>query len=113
MVTEAPSEASSTAARCPTGPDPPSTTARLPASERPWASQATADEAVVFEPLQSNMIDTRKLPKNLARTAAKSVSPSGMLPPPMKIAVFFLSFGPRVKMAPSTSPPTFFAFTPP
>jgi len=36
-----------------------------------------------------------------------------MLPPPMKIAVFFLSFGPRVKMAPSTSPPTLPAVTAP
>ena len=81
--------------------------------ERPCASQATAAAAVVFEPLQSNITETRNLAKNFFCTAASSASPSAMLPPPMKIAVFFLSLGPRVKIAPSTRPPTFAALTPP
>ena len=52
-----------------------------------------------------------ELGEEFLRTAASSASPSAMLPPPMKIAVFFLSLGPRVKIAPSTRPPTFAALT--
>ena len=113
MVTVAPSLESSAAARCPTGPVPASTTACLPRSDRPCASHATAAAAVVFDPLQSNIMETRNLPKNLACTAASSAWPAAMLPPPMNRAVFFLSLGPRVNIAPSTSPPTLAAVTPP
>jgi len=59
------------------------------------------------------MMDTRNLAKNFARTAAKTDSPFGRLPPPMKIAVFFLSLAPRVKIAPSTNPPTLNSSIPP
>ena len=69
--------------------------------------------AVVFAPLQSNIMETRNFAKNFARIAPKRASPRGMLEPPTKSAVFFLSCGERVKMAPSTKPPTLSAFTPP
>ncbi|EWS54027.1 hypothetical protein X551_03180 [Methylibium sp. T29] len=68
---------------------------------------------MVFEPLLSSITDTRKLAKNFLRTALNSASPSAMLDPPTKIAVFFLSFGARVKIAPSTSPPTLAGVMPP
>jgi hypothetical protein len=68
---------------------------------------------VVFEPLQSNITDTRNFAKNFARVAASTASPCGMFEPPMKMAVFFLSFGERVNIAPSTKAPTLAALTPP
>jgi len=112
-VTVAPSLASITAARVPTGPVPPRMTAFLPFSEPLCASQATQAAAVVFEPLESSITDTRKFEKNFFLTALNSVSPSAMLLPPMKMAVFFLSFGARVKIAPSTIAPTLCGCTPP
>ena len=113
MATRAPSFASITAARCPTGPVPASTTARLSCSDRPCASHATPAAAVVFEPLLSSSTETRKLAKNFFFTAFSSASPSAMFEPPTKIAVNFFSFGARVKMAPSTSAPTLAGVTPP
>ena len=114
MATWQPSRASITAARCPTGPVPASTTARLPCSGRPWPSQATAAAAaVVLLPLLSSITDTRKPAKNFLRTAFNTASPSAMFEPPTNSAVFFLSFGARVKMAPSTSGPTLAGVMPP
>ena len=116
IATLAPSRASSTAARWPTGPVPASTTARLPFRVFCGAactSHATAAAAVVFDPFESSIAETRKFAKNFCRTAANSASPSAMFEPPTKIAVFFLSFGARVKIVPSTSAPTFAGVTPP
>jgi hypothetical protein len=48
---------------------------------------ATAATAVVFEPFESSMTDTRIGPKKLFVTAANSFSPAAMSVPPMKIAV--------------------------
>ena len=90
----------------PTGPVPASTAARRPRTSPPAArtSFTTAAAAVVFEPLGSSMTETRKGPKKALRAATSRRSASGMLEPPMKRAVFFRSFGPRVKMAPWTRP---------
>ena len=109
----APSRLNMKAARIPTGPVPASTTAFLPASGAECARQATAAAAVVFDPLLSSITDTRKPAKNFLRTASSSASPAAMSLPPMKIAVNFLSFGARVKIVPSTSPPTLRGSTPP
>ena len=57
-------------------------------------SFATAATAVVFEPFESSMTDTRSGPKNVFCTAARSCSPALMSVPPMKIAVLCRSFGP-------------------
>ena len=106
MVMDAPSLASITAARVPTGPVPASTTARLPLREPLCANHATQAAAVVLEPLLSSITETRKPAKNFFFTALNSASPSAMLEPPTKIAVNFLSLGARVKIVPSTSAPT-------
>jgi len=73
----------------------------------------TAATAVVFEPLESSIVETRIGPKNALLAAASSFSPADMSAPPMKIAVFFSSFGPRVKMHPYTRSRTSFSVTPP
>ena len=88
----------------PTGPVPASTTARRPLTSPPAArtSFTTAAAAVVFDPLGSSITETRNGPKKASRAATSRCSASGMLVPPMKRAVFFRSFGPRVKMAPWT-----------
>ncbi len=106
MVTSAPSLASSAAARMPTGPVPASTTAFLPERGLALASSATPAAAVVLEPLESSITDTRKGPKNFFFTALSSASPLAMSPPPTKIAVNCFSLPPRVKIVPSTSAPT-------
>jgi len=60
----------------------------------------TAATAVVFDPFESSMSDTRNGP-NIASTAiASSCSPAVMLVPPIHTAVFLRSFGPRVKRQP-------------
>ena len=73
----------------------------------------TAATAVVFEPLESSIVDTRKFAKNAFVAAASSFSPADMSAPPMKIAVFFMSFGLRVKMQPCTRSRTSPSVTPP
>ena len=74
------------------------------------ASQASAGgapaAAVVFEPFESSITETRNGPKNFFFTAFSSASPLPMSPPPTKIAVFCFSLPPRVKIVPSTSAPT-------
>ena len=98
----------------PTGPVPAVTTARLPfRSPAAAAMRATAATAVVFEPFESSITDTRIGPKNAFFTAASSRSPAAMSVPPMKIAVWWRSLGPRVKMAPCTRSRTSASATPP
>ena len=76
-------------------------------------SFATAATAVVFDPFESSMTETRIGPKNALRTAARSRSPAAMSVPPMKMAVLWRSFGPRVKIAPCTRSRTASSVTPP
>ena len=76
-------------------------------------SRATAATAVVFEPFESSITDTRIGPKNVRCTAPSSCSPALMSVPPMKMAVLCRSFGPRVKIAPWTRSRTSSAPTPP
>ena len=115
MATSAPSFASITVARCPTGPVPARITARLPATLPPalLSTHATAAAAVVFEPLLSSITETRKFEKNFLRTAFSKASPAAKLLPPTNSAVCFLSFGARVKIAPSTNAPTLSGVMPP
>ena len=80
----------------PTGPVPASTTAFLPLSFFALASSATPAAAVVLEPFESSMTETRNGPKKRFFTASNSASPLPMSPPPTKIAVFCLSLPPRV-----------------
>ncbi len=76
---------------------PASTTAVLPCSEpAALATSATPAAAVVFEPFESSMQETRNGPKKRFFTAANTASPSAMEPPPTKIAVDFFSEPPRV-----------------
>ena len=70
----------------------------------PNGSNTTAAAAVVLQPLGSSMTETRKGPKKALLAASSRLSASGMREPPTKRAVFFRSFGPRVKTAPWTSP---------
>ena len=69
---------------------------RAPAVHGPTArcSLATAATAVVFEPFESSMTDTRSGPKNALRTAASSCSPAAMSVPPMKIGRVVQILGP-------------------
>ena len=90
----------------PTGPVPASTTAFLPLSFFALASSATPAAAVVLEPLESSITETRNGPKKRFFTVASTASPFGMSPPPTKIAVDCLSLPPRVKIVPSTRAPT-------
>ncbi len=106
--------ASSPAARIPTGPVPAVTTARLPLkSLTAVAIRTTAATAVVFEPFESSITDTRRGPKTVFFTAASRRSPAAISVPPMKMAVLCRSLGPRVKMAPCTRSRTSFSVTPP
>ena len=75
--------------------------------------RATAATAVVFEPFESSITDTRIGPKNAFFTFASRRSPTDMSVPPMKIAVWWRSFGPRVKIAPCTRSRTASSVTPP
>jgi len=77
------------------------------------SSFATAATAVVLDPFESSMTETRIGPKNALRTAARSRSPAVISVPPMKIAVLRRSFGPRVKIAPCTRSRTASSVTPP
>ena len=71
----------------PTGPVPASTTAFLPARLRFLAMTATPAAAVVLDPLESSITETRKSAKNFFFTALNRASPFAMLLPPTKIAV--------------------------
>ena len=101
MVTRAPSRASRPAARWPTGPVP----ARM-TTFRPFRSPSvssiftTAATAVVFDPLESSMTDTRRGSNMASCAIASSCSPADMLLPPIQTAVLCRSLGPRVKMQP-------------
>jgi hypothetical protein len=68
------------------------------------ASRATVVAAVVLQPLESSIADTRNGPKNASSTAASTSSPAPTLEPPTQTAMFARSFGPRVKNADCTSP---------
>ena len=77
-MTSQPSFCSSTADRRPTAPRP-STTARLPARLRAFAIRAIVVAAVVLQPLESSITETRKGPKNAFCTSAKTSSPAATL----------------------------------
>ena len=113
IETLAPSLASIAAARCPTGPVPAKTTAFLPTNMPLDASFATAAAAVVLLPLLSNITETLNPEKKQSCIVLNNFCPARMSLPPTNIAVFFLSLGARVKMAPSTSPVMFSDFNPP
>ena len=118
IATWAPLPASRRATRCPTGPVPPSTTARHTAAVsgasgtcRPTATTAAA--AVVLAPDGSTSTPIRTGPKNVDRTCAATASAAATSEPPMKIAVDARSSPPRVNMPPCTSDTTFSTVTPP
>ena len=71
--------------------------------------------AVVFAPLESSMSDTERPYCGIRclRASASTASPAATSEPPMKMAVRFRSFGPRVKMQPWTKGITFCGVTPP
>jgi hypothetical protein len=113
-VTSAPARANSPAARMPTGPVPAVMTTRRPRSASTVAaSLCTAATAVVFDPFESSITETRSGPKKVACTSCNSRSPSGMLAPPTQIALWWRSFGPRVNIRPCTRSRTAPAVTPP
>src|SRR5207249_5739809 len=65
MTTSAPARANSPAARIPTGPVPATMRTRWPRErERRWTIFSTAATAVVLEPFESSMSETRNGPKN-------------------------------------------------
>ena len=84
----------------PTGPVPPSTKAVAPPSWMWDAAARTAAEAVVLQPPESSITETRTGPKKELRTASKTSSPSKISEPPTKMAVFFSASPPRVNIAP-------------
>ncbi len=96
----------------PTGPVAAVTTARRLRTSPACCSLTTAATAVVFDPFESSMTETRIGPKNVSRTTFSNRSPAAMSVPPMKIAVLCRSFGPRVKMAPCTWSRTVSSVTP-
>ena len=57
------------------------------------ASSATPAAAVVLEPFESSITETRKFEKKRFFTALNTASPAVMSPPPTKIAVYCFSFG--------------------
>ena len=77
------------------------------------ASRATVVAAVVLQPLESSIADTRNGPKNASCTSASTASPSPTLEPPTQTARLARSSGPRVKNADCTSPRTASGSTPP
>ena len=114
MVTCAPSLASRPAARCPTGPVPARMTTFLPRRSPSVSSIfTTAATAVVFDPLESSMMETENGSKSASCAMARSCSPADMLLPPIQTAVFFRSLGPRVKMQPWMRSRTSPSVTPP
>ena len=89
-MTSQPSFCSSTADRRPTAPRP-STTARLPARLRAFAIRAIVVAAVVLQPLESSITETRKGPKNAFCTSAKISSPAATSLPPTHTAIVLRS----------------------
>ena len=75
-MTSQPSSRSSTADRSPTAPRP-STTARLPARSRAFAIRAIVVAAVVLQPLESSITETRKGPKNAFCTLREDLLAGG------------------------------------
>ena len=69
--------------------------------------------AVVFDPFESSITDTVNGPKKDFRTAFSRRSPSAMSVPPIKMAVWCRSLGPRVNIAPWTRSRTASGVTPP
>ena len=112
-VTFAFSRASNSAARSPTGPVAPSTIALQPARFKCLRELAIAAAAVVLHPFESIITDTRIGPKNVFDTIRSSNSPLATSLPPMNIAEFFNSAGPRVNINPWTRPVTFPGVTEP
>ncbi len=101
IVTCAPSRARRPAARCPTGPVPARIRTFLPRRSPSVSSIfTTAATAVVFDPLESSITETRRGSNMASCAIARSCSPADMLLPPIQTAVFFRSLGPRVKMHP-------------
>src|SRR6185437_993725 len=101
IVTCAPALASKPAARSPTGPVPAVTsTFRSRTSRTARVIFTTAATAVVLDPFESSIIETRKGPNTAFCAAERSFSPMDMSLPPMNTAVLRRSFGPRVKMQP-------------
>ncbi len=113
MATETsqPSPASSVADRRPTAPTP-ITTARSPLKSRALAIRAIVVAAVVLQPFESIITETRKGPKNAFCTSSKISSPAATFLPPTHTAVFFRSSGPRVKKASCAKARADSAFTP-
>ncbi len=60
----------------------------------------TAAAAVVLQPLESSMTETRSGSKNEPTASRRIASPLATSMPPMNTAVFLRSAGPRVNMAP-------------
>ena len=83
------------------GPVPARMTTFLPVRS-PSASSifTTAATAVVFDPFESSMIETRSGSNMASCAMASSCSPADMLLPPIQTAVLCRSLAPRVKMQP-------------
>ena len=112
MMTSQPSFWSSVADRRPTAPRP-ITTARSPERSRALAIRAIVVAAVVLQPLESIITETRNGPKNAFCTSSKISSPADTFLPPTHTAIVARSSGPRVKNASCASPRAASAFTPP
>ena len=117
-ATWVPFPARSRATRWPTGPVPPSTTARhgaaAPVASGMWRPAATtAAAAVVLAPDGSTRTPSLTGPKNVDRIFAATASAAATSEPPTKMAVEARSPPPRVNMPPCTSGTTFSAVTPP
>jgi hypothetical protein len=110
-VTSQSSSMSILAARRPTAPAPTITT-RRPFRPISRASSATVVAAVVLQPFESSIADTRNGPKNAFSTAARTSSPAPTLEPPTHTARLG-SPGARVKNADCTRLPTASGSTPP
>ena len=91
----------------------PITTARSPDSDRAFAIRAIVVAAVVLQPFESIITDTRNGPKNAFCTARKTSSPAETRLPPTHTVIVLRSSIPRVKNASCTRPRTSSGFTPP
>ncbi len=87
------------AARCPTGLVPPRMTRRCRRRIEMPRRSPDGRRAAVFDPFESIITEMRIGPKNSFVTFLRR-APRFDLAPPMKIAVFFRSPGPRVNIAP-------------
>ena len=86
ITTSQPSFWSSVADRRPTAPRP-ITTARSPERSRAFAIRAIVVAAVVLQPFESIITETRKGPKNAFCTSSKISSPAATFLPPTHTAV--------------------------